>query len=196
MKSAIAVVILLACASVCVAQESSSADQDQSQSVVAAAKASRAVIQSKDAKEADIRQLLELTHAGALATQTMQTMEANIRPLMTNAFPAGDYREKLIGLFFEKFHSKLDAQQMVDLAVPVYDKYYSDDEIKQLIQLYGTPLGQKMLATMPKLLADLQAAGEKHGEEVGRQCMMEVLNEHPEMAKALENAQKTAQAAR
>jgi len=196
MKVSVVAVSILACSMVCVAQEPSTADQDQSRSVVAAAKASRTVIQSKDAKEADIRKLLELTHAGEMATQTMQAMEANIRPLMINAFPAGEYRDKLIELFFEKFHSKLDAQQMVDLAVPVYAKYYSDDEIKQLIQIYQTPLGQKMLASMPKLLAELQAAGEKHGEEVGRQSMLEVLDEHPEMQKALENAQKTAQAAR
>ena len=194
MKVSVIAALILAGCSLCAAQEPSSADQDQSQSMVAAAKASRAVVQSKDAKEADIRKLLELTHAGDLATQTMQSMEANIRPLMTNAFPPGEYRDKLIELFFEKFHSKLDAQQMVDLAVPVYGKYYSDDEIKQLIQIYQTPLGQKMLASMPKLLAELQAAGAQHGEEVGRQSMMEVLSEHPELQKALENAQKTAQA--
>src|SRR5215470_3135840 len=102
MKASVIVVsILLASSMVCVAQEFSTADRDQSQSVVEAAKASRTVIQSKDAKEADIRKLLELTHAGDMATQTMQAMEANIRPLMTNAFPAGEYRDKLIELFSE-----------------------------------------------------------------------------------------------
>ena len=181
---------------VCVAQDVASSERDQGQSVVSAAKASRAKVEVKEAKEADIRRLLALTHAGELATQTMQNMEGNIRPLMTSAFPPGEYRDKLIELFFVKFHSKFDQQQIVDLAVPVYDKYYSDDEIKQLIHLYDTPLGQKMLATMPKLMAELQAAGEKHGEELGRQCMLEVLNEHPEMAKALEDAQKAAQPAR
>ena len=126
----------------------------------------------------------------------MNALEGNIRPLLTNSFPAGEYRKKLIDLFFEKFHSKLDQQTIVDLAVPVYEKYYSDDEIKQLIQLYETPLGQKMLATMPKLMAELQAAGEKRGQELGRESMQEVLAEHPEMQQALQNAQKTAQAAR
>jgi uncharacterized protein len=179
----------------CSAASSASADQ-QTQSVAAAAKASRVKVDAKQAKEADIRQLLDLTHAGAIATQAMDGMEGNMRTLMANAFPAGEYREKLIDLFFAKYHAKRDPQQLLDLAVPVYDKYYSDDEVKDLIRLYQTPLGQKMLATMPKLMADLQAAGQKWGEQLGRQSMIEVLAEHPEMEKALQDAQKTAQVAK
>ncbi len=197
MKSSAAVfVTVLLLGALCSAQESSPSGQDSGQSVASAAKASRAKIDLKQTKEADIRRLLELTHAGALATQTMNSMEGNIKPLMTNSFPAGEYREKLIDLFFVKFHSKFDEQTILDLAVPVYDKYYSDDEVKDLIRLYQTPLGQKMLATMPKLMAELQAAGEKQGQELGRQSMLEVLAEHPEMEKALQDAQKTAQASK
>jgi len=195
MKRLATLVAVLLLAAFCSAQDSpSSADQEQS--VAAAAKASRAQVKNAQSKEADIRHLLDLTHAGATATQAMNALEGNIRPLLTNSFPPGEYREKLIELFFQKFHSKLDQQTIVDLAVPVYEKYYSDEEIKQLIQLYDTPLGQKMLATMPKLMAELQAAGEKRGQELGRESMQEVLAEHPEMQQALQNAQKTAQAAR
>lgn len=183
--------IMLIAAVVCSAQEPSSTN-DQGQSVVAAAKASRAQVKTVEAKEADIRQLLELTHAGAVATQTMDAMEGNMRTLMTNAFPPGEYREKLIDMFFAKFHEKRDTQQLVELAVPVYSKYYSDEEIKQLIQLYQTPVGQKLLGATPSIIAELQAAGQKWGEELGKQSMMEVLAEHPEMEKALEQAQKAA----
>jgi hypothetical protein len=199
MKSSAAVfVTVLVLGALGCAQDASAAGSSQNvgQSVASAAKASRAKIDLKQAKEADIRQLLELTHAGAIATQTMDGMEGNMRTLMANAFPAGEYRENLIDLFFAKYHAKRDPQQLVDLAVPVYDKYYSGDEVKDLIRLYQTPLGQKMLATMPKLMAELQAAGQKWGEELGRQSMMEVLAEHPEMEKALQDAQKTAQAAK
>jgi hypothetical protein len=181
---------VLVLAVVCSAQEQLSTDQ--AQSVAAAAKASRAQVKTVETKEANIRQLLELTHAGAVATQTMDAMEGNMRTLMTNAFPPGEYREKLIDLFFAKFHEKRDTQQLVELAVPVYSKYYSDDEIKQLIQLYQTPVGQKLLGVTPKIIAELQGAGQKWGEELGKASMMEVLSEHPEMEKALEQAQKAA----
>src|SRR5208337_822923 len=140
-------------------------------------------------KEANIRKLLEVTGATAMMEQTMQGMEKNIKPLMTKALPAGEYREKLVDLFFEKFHAKLDLQKLLDLAVPMYDKYFSDEEIKGLILFYQTPLGQKALKAMPQLSGELMEAGSKMGEELGRQSMMEVLTEYPELEKAMEEAQ-------
>ena len=140
-------------------------------------------------KEADIRKLLELAGANAVMEQTMQGMEKNIKPLMTNALPAGEYRETLVDLFFEKFHSKLDLQKLRELAIPMYDKYFSDEELKGLIAFYQTPLGQKAVKVMPQLSAELMEAGSKMGEDIGRQSMMEVLAEHPELGKAMEEAQ-------
>lgn len=141
------------------------------------------------AKEADIRKLLEVTGAKELANQTMGGMEKSIRPMLTASLPAGEYREKLIDLFFTRFHSKVDTQHVVDMAVPVYDKYFSDEEIKGLVQFYGTPLGRKTLLVLPKLMGELQDQGREWGQRLGRESMEEVLNENPDLAKALEEAQ-------
>jgi uncharacterized protein len=140
-------------------------------------------------KEADIRKLLELTGATTTMELTMQTMEKNIKPVLANSLPPGDYREKLINLFFEKFHSKMDLQKLIDLAVPLYDKYYTDEDIKGLIQFYQTPLGKKTVRALPNLMAELTDAGQKMGQDVARQSMMEIIAEHPELEKAMEDAQ-------
>lgn len=181
-------------ASVCAAQDLSptAADQNSDQSVASAAKASKAQVAVAADKQADIRRLLALTGAASVATQAMDGMEKNIRPLITDSLPAGDYRDKLVDLFFEKFHSKRDPDKLVDLIVPIYDKYYTGDEIKGLLDLYQTPLGKKMIAVLPKIMAESQAAGGKWGQELGRECMMEVLAEHPEMQKAIVQAKGTA----
>ncbi len=175
------------------AQEASPSDPDQnsSQSAAAAARANR---QPKidPAKEADIRRLLDVAGSRTMATQMMAEMEKNIRPLLTNSFPPGEYREKLIELFFEKFYSKADSERVLDLAVPVYDKYLSDEDIKGLIQFYSTPLGQKAVNTLPKLVSECTQAGQKWGEQLGRESMMEVLSEHPELKKALQETQRAA----
>ncbi|HZR64505.1 MAG TPA: DUF2059 domain-containing protein [Terriglobales bacterium] len=143
-------------------------------------------------KEADIRQLLKVMGAGDLGMQTMNQMEKGIRPLLTKSLPPGDYRDQLIELFFEKFHSKINSGGMVDLVVPIYDKYFDDGDIKSLIQLYQTPVGQKLVTTLPKITAESQAAGEQWGRELGRDSMLEVLQEHPELQKAMEAARKNA----
>jgi len=147
------------------------------------------------AKEADIRRLLDLVGTKALVVQTMDSMSKSIKPLLTNSLPPGEYREKLVDLFFAKFSAKADVEHLLDLAVPVYDKNFSHQEIRGLIEFYQTPLGQKAIATLPKVTSEMQEQGRKWGEDLGRQCMVEVLSEHPELADALNNAQSNAQAA-
>ena len=38
--------------------------------------------------------------------------------------------------------------------IPIYAKYFSEDDILQLIAFYETPLGQKMIEVMPQLTMD------------------------------------------
>jgi hypothetical protein len=145
------------------------------------------------AKEADIRRLLDVTGAAGLATQMMGQMEQGIRPMMTNSLPPGEYREKLIDLFFEKFHSKVDSNQLIALIVPIYDKYYTHAEIKTLIQFYESPVGKKVATSMPKVMAESQAVGGQWGQQIGRDSMIEVLQEHPDLRQALESAKASPQ---
>lgn len=140
------------------------------------------------AKEADIRRLLEVSGAKNLMMQTMQDMEKTIKPMMTNALPPGEYREKLVDLFFNKFQSKMNMQELVDMLIPIYDKYFSAEEVKGLVKFYETPLGQKSISALPKMMVELQEVGRNWGENLGRQSMQEVLAEHPDLAQALQTA--------
>ena len=194
MKTAIAVCagfILLV--GIAVAQDDLSS-QDSAQSVAGAAAASRARVQDQQAKQADIRRLLQLTGAANLANQSMDGMEKSVKTLMSDSLPPGEYRDQLLDLFFQKFRSKRDTNQLIDLVVPIYDKYYTHEDIKALIAFYESPVAQKMVAVLPKVLQESQTAGMKWGGDLGRQCMIEVLQEHPELARAMEEAKRTSQA--
>ena len=174
---------------------SSTLAQTQEPQAPVGTKSSANTVQTKvdPAKAADIQKLMELMGAKALMLQIIGGMEGNIKPLMTSALPHGEYRAKLVDLFFDKFHSKLDSQKLIDLAVPVYDKYYTAEEVKALIRFYQTPLGQKVVTVLPKLTNELQSAGRSWGETLGRESMQEVLAEHPDLAKALEDAKTASQ---
>ena len=82
-------------ATLCIAQDVAPTS-DQGASLAAAAQASRSRVQEKEAKQADIRKLLQLIGAGNIATQTMSQMEKGKKPLIANALPPGDYRDKLV----------------------------------------------------------------------------------------------------
>jgi uncharacterized protein len=99
----------------------------------------------------------------------------------------------LVDLFLDKFMARANAEipKLLDAAVPIYDKYLSDDEIKGLIQFYQTPLGRKALSVLPQITIDMQGEGQKLGQQIGQDTMLQVLSEHPELAKAMQDAQST-----
>jgi hypothetical protein len=102
--------------------------------------------------------------------------------------PPGEYQDKLIPLFFEKFQNKLKTDDLLDLIVPIYDKHLSKEDIDGLVQFYQTPLGKKMTSVLPQVLVESQTAAMNMGQELGRKAMLEVLAEHPELEKAMEDA--------
>ncbi len=57
-----------------------------------------------------------------------------------------------------------------------------------MTRFYQTPLGQKALSVLPQTVVEIQAESMKLGERLGREAMVEVLDEHPDLKKALEEA--------
>ncbi len=144
------------------------------------------------AEKADIEQLMELAGAKATFTHMVNTMTKDMEPLLLHALPPGEYRAQLVQLFFEKFRANADAQHYLDMAVPIYAEYLSDEDIKGLIQFYKTPLGQKWINVQPKVRAGLLPASHAWGRELGRETMLEVLQEHPDLAQELKAAAEQA----
>jgi len=140
-------------------------------------------------KEADIRRLMDVVGTRKLMAETMDNMEKNLRPTLTASLPPGDDRAKLIDLFLEKFATRSHdlIPKLIDMAVLTYDKYLTDDDVKGLIAFYQTPIGQKMNSVLPKIVIEMQTQGQKLGEQEGRNTMLEVLAEHPEIVKAIKD---------
>lgn len=62
-----------------------------------------------------------------------------------------DYSDR----FREKFFQKLNITELIDeISIMVYDKYYTLDEIKDLLAFYKTPTGQKMLKNMSPVMTE------------------------------------------
>jgi uncharacterized protein len=140
------------------------------------------------AKDAEIRKLFEVMGTKDSMRQVMASMSGTIRPLLESSLPAGEYRAQLIELFFQRLQVKLRVDDLLELAIPIYDKYFSLEDIEGLLKFYQTPLGKKAISVLPQVLLEAQTAGKKLGQEMGRQSMIEVLEEHPDLKKSLEDA--------
>lgn len=142
------------------------------------------------AKEADIRKLMQVTGAQKLTTQMLAGMETSLKPSLANPLPPGEYRAQLVDLFLDKFRAKVSVAA-VDASVPVYDKYFSDEEIRQMIAFYETPIGKKTVSVLPQLMTEAMAASQEMAGQLSRDCMAEVLAERPDLKQAMEQAGKS-----
>jgi hypothetical protein len=140
------------------------------------------------AKEAAIRSMFEVMGTAKMMQQVLAGMSNSMRPMLMSSLPEGEYREKLAELFLQKFQSKLSVNQLLELTVPIYAKYFSKEEIEGLTRFYQTPLCQKALSVLPQTVVEMQTESMKMGEKLGREAMTEVLDEHPDLKKALEEA--------
>jgi uncharacterized protein YukE len=92
------------------------------------------------AKETDIRSLMELVGARDAVQDVAVHGTDQLHEDLLPSVPADNADEATAQL------------------VTIYDQHFTQDEIKGLLQFYGSPLGQKFAAEMPRINAEMQAA--------------------------------------
>ncbi len=107
--------------------------------------------------EENARTLLEVTNSQQMVVQMLDALIPQIKAL------AQDVPEK----YWQEFYSMFDYKELIDILVPVYMKYYTNEDIKELLRFYNTPVGKKMVRITPDLNAETMEAGQKWGEALG-----------------------------
>jgi len=105
-------------------------------------------------KEQAIRKLMEMTGAGDLGTQVTEQLLAQIRL----SFP--QVPEPVWGELVES----LNPAQLTELAIPIYDRHFSMEELQALIDFYATPVGQRVVRKMPIVAEESVAIGQQWGQ--------------------------------
>lgn len=115
----------------------------------------------QDAKRSEIRKLIELTGAANVSTDVLRQV---IEPLRSG-FP------QVPDEFWDSFMKEVRADDLIDLIVPIYDRYYTRDDIRDLTRFYQSPVGQKTIKILPKLSAEAINAGQEWGKGVADRAM-------------------------
>jgi hypothetical protein len=89
-----------------------------------------------------------------------------------------------VNAFAAGYQKKFDVDQVAEQLVDIYDKHFTDDEIKGLLQFYGSPLGQKVAAEMPKIGRETQAAVRTVGTKAAKEALAEVKQQNPEVGQS------------
>jgi hypothetical protein len=121
-------------------------------------------------KEVDIRGLMVETGAANLGVQFGSAVFKNISGMIRKMNPSvpdvtmGKIEEKVVALFGEKANAPGGLQ---DMAVPIYHKYFTHAEIKDMLAFYRTKTGKKAISVMPAILSESMAEGQKWGAGLG-----------------------------
>ncbi len=136
------------------------------------------------AKEADIRSLMELVGARALVQDGANTAIEQSREKLLATVPNNDKGQAFVNAFAISYQKKFDVDLVTDQLVAIYDKHFTDDEIKGLLQFYGSPLGQKVAAEMPKIGRETQAAVRAASTKAAKESLAEVKQQNPEIGQS------------
>jgi hypothetical protein len=135
-------------------------------------------------KEADIRSLMELVGARDLVQDGETTAVEQSREKLLATVPNNDKGQAFVNTFATIYQKKFDVDQVSEQLVGIYDKHYTEDEIKGLLQFYGSPLGQKVAAEMPKINRETQAAIRTVSGKAAREALTEVKMQNPEIGQS------------
>ncbi|HYV05971.1 MAG TPA: DUF2059 domain-containing protein [Blastocatellia bacterium] len=85
---------------------------------------------------------------------------------------------RLLARFKELIPQRINfAEVMEQMFYPLYDKFFTEDELKDLVAFYKSPTGQKSIGVMPQLLQDaMQRSSEALNAKV-TQLVNEVLEQ-------------------
>lgn len=75
------------------------------------------------------------------------------------------------------FLKEINPEDMINLVVPIYDKYYTESDIDEMLKFYKSPVGLKMTANIQNVFLESQEAGRKWGREIAERILKKLENE-------------------
>lgn len=131
------------------------------------------------AKEADIRALLELVGARDQVQESVKQSAEQYREKLLATVPNNEKGQVFVNTTINEYEKRYDFDSVNEQLVKLYDKHYSAEELKGLLQFYGSPLGQKVAAESPKIFHEIQETTRAEGAKAVRDALQEAKQENP-----------------
>jgi hypothetical protein len=136
------------------------------------------------AKDADIRSLLELVGARDQVQDGVNNATEQFRPNLLETVPNNDKGQAFVDAFLASYQKKFDSNQVTDQLVGIYDKHFTEEEVKGLLQFYGSPLGQRAASEMSKITREIQAASRVASNRAAKESLQALRAQNPEIGQS------------
>jgi uncharacterized protein len=131
------------------------------------------------AKEADIRALLELVGARDQVQDSVRQTAEQYREKLLATVPNNEKGQAFINITINEYEKRYDVDKVTEQLTALYDKHYSEEEIKSLLQFYGSPLGQKVASESPKIFREIQETVHAEATKAVKDALQQAKQENP-----------------
>src|ERR1700740_882103 len=131
------------------------------------------------AKDADIRALLDLVGARDQVQDSVRLTAEQYRENLLASVPNNEKGQAFVNTTLNEYVKRYDVDRVNEQLVVLYDRHYSDEEIKGLLQFYGSPLGQKVAAESPKIFREIQETTRSEAAKAVRDALQQAKLENP-----------------
>ena len=118
-------------------------------------------------KRQEVEKMLRLTGMEKLIGQMKTQMISSLKTQMP----------QVPEVFWNKFQEKMDIGELIEKIIPVYDKYYTVDDLKAVNAFYESTIGQKLISTVPQVMQETMKIGQEWGQRIGKQAAEEAEQE-------------------
>jgi hypothetical protein len=119
------------------------------------------------AKKAEIEKLLNEMGTLKVMQQSLDQMLASMKTR----------NPQISSEFWDRFQSEINVRELIDKMMPIYDKYYSLDDLKAVNAFYATPAGKRLLAVTPQIAHESMQMGEQWGRNLSLRIVSEMREE-------------------
>jgi hypothetical protein len=132
------------------------------------------------AKDAAIRHLMDITEVSNMGQNIQSYITQQVQEVAGRAVGAGRV-QKFMDTFSTQFNASASPTAVTDAMVTIYAKNFSMEDIQGLIQFYETPLGKRVVKTLPEVSQQSQRLGVEMEQNAALTVLRGMSNEYPEI---------------
>ena len=109
------------------------------------------------AEDKNVKKLMEITGAKDMSMLLMKQMSLYFKKMDPN----------VPNEFWDDMLKEVDSNEIVTKIIPVYKKYFTNEDILKAIEFYESDTGKKFVSHQGKVFNESRIVGEEWGKEIG-----------------------------
>lgn len=120
-----------------------------------------------EAKERDIQKLLKIMGTQSLVREMSDMLVTTVIAQEKQRYP--NMPKKIEHVISNVIHQVVleHSSELDRMILPLYDKYYTHEEIKELIKFFSSPIGRKYSSVLKPMMQDMIPISQEWGQKIG-----------------------------